>query len=132
MGDMDGDGDLDIVLTDNGGAAKLLRNDGSLGNHWLRLELVGDGKQSARDAVGAVVTVEAGGVKQTRYVAGARGYLSQSEKVLTFGLGKADKVDRVTVRWPGKDAGAVQEWKDLSVDKSHELRQGEAAAKTNK
>ena len=127
--DFDGDGDLDVVLTENGGPARLLRNDGALGHHGLRLELVGDGKRSARDAVGAVVTVAVGQDVQTRYVVGSRGYLSQSEKVLTFGLGKATKADRVTVRWPGKDAGAAQEWQDLAADATYELRQGEAAAR---
>jgi hypothetical protein len=126
--DYDGDGDLDLVLTENGGPARLLRNDNHLGHHWLRLTLVGDGKTSNVSAIGATVTLEAGGVVQRRQVAGARGYLSQSELTVTFGLGKTDHIDKVTVRWPGK-AMATQEWAGLAVDKGYELRQGEAGAR---
>ena len=120
--DFDDDGDLDVVVTENNGLARLYRNDNNLGNHWVRLELIGDGTHSARDAIGAHLTVEAGGVVQHRYLSGARGYLSQSEHVVTIGLGHAEKVDRVTVRWPGREAGGIQEWKNLEVDRLHELR----------
>jgi hypothetical protein len=102
--DFNGDGALDVVLTGNGGPARLLRNDTKLGHHWVRLKLQGDGVRSNCSAIGAVVTLEAGGVKQCREVAAARGYLSQSELVLTFGLGKTTKIDRVTIRWPGRNA----------------------------
>ncbi len=129
--DFDGDGDLDVVLTENNGPARLLRNDTRLKNHWLRLELVGDGKRSSRDALGATVAIEAGGKVQRRYLAGARGYLSQSEHTITFGLGQETKIDRVTVRWPGK-AAESQQWSDLKADQTYELRQGEAEAKCSK
>jgi hypothetical protein len=103
--DFNGDGAPDVVLTGNGGPARLLRNDNALGHHWVRLKLQGDGKRSNASAIGAVVTLEAGGQVQRREVAAARGYLSQSELVLTFGLGKETKVDKVTIRWPGRQAG---------------------------
>jgi enediyne biosynthesis protein E4 len=60
--------------------------------------LEGDGKRSNRSAIGAVVTVEAGGLVQRLFVTAGRGYLSQSELPLTFGLGKIDEVDRITIR----------------------------------
>ncbi len=120
--DADGNGTLDVVLTANGGPARLLRNEGGTGNHWLRLALEGDGVRSNRSAIGARVTVEAGGLTQQREVASARGYLSQSETVLTFGLGGTTKVDRVTVRWPGKDGG-TQVLTDLKVDQLHAVTQ---------
>jgi hypothetical protein len=121
--DIDGDGDLDVVLTANGGPARLLRNEGGAGHHWLRLRLEGDGKRSNRSAIGARVQVEGGGSVWRREVVSGRGYLSQSELTLTFGLGKTDKVDRVTVRWPGRNAGPAQEFTGLAVDRLHVLRQ---------
>jgi hypothetical protein len=126
--DYDGDGDLDVVLTENGGTAVLLRNDQKLGHHWVRLLLEGDGKASNRSAIGAEVTVEAGGKTHTRWVAGARGYLSQSEFAITVGLEKAETIDKVTVRWPGKDA-KPQTWTGLKADRQSLLKQGEAEAK---
>ncbi len=123
--DLDGDGDLDVILVANGGEARVLRNDAPRSNHWVRLDLRGDGKRSNRSAIGATVTVEAAGQTFHRQVTGGRGYLSQSELVLTVGLGPAAKVDKVTVRWPGKD-GNTETWTNLDADKPHVLNQGEA------
>jgi hypothetical protein len=122
--DIDGDGTPDVVLVANGGPARLLRNEGGTGNHWVRLTLEGDGVRSNRSAIGARVTLEAGGMVQHREVASARGYLSQSELTLTFGLGPATAADRVTVRWPGKGGGETVVT-DLKADRVHEIRQGE-------
>jgi hypothetical protein len=122
--DVDGDGDLDVVLTANGEPARLLRNDGGTGHHWVRLRLEGDGRRSNRSAVGARVTLEAGGAVQKQEVASARGYLSASELVLTFGLGKNTQVDRVTIHWPGRNGGTqVLTGKDLVVDKENVIKQ---------
>jgi hypothetical protein len=126
--DYNNDGAPDVVLVANGGPARLLRNDNKLGHHWVRLALEGDGKRSNRSAIGAEVTVEAGGQVYHRQVAGARGYLSQSELPVTVGLGKTARVDKVTVRWPGKDAGQ-QVWSNLDADRTYELRQGEPEAR---
>jgi hypothetical protein len=123
--DLDGDGALDIVMVANGGEARILRNDAPKTNRSVRLDLRGDGKTSNRSAIGAVVTVEAGGQTITRQVSGARGYLSQSELVLTIGIGTATKADKVTVRWPGKDAG-TETWTNLEAGKPHILEQGKA------
>jgi hypothetical protein len=120
--DLDGDGDLDVVLTENGGPARLLRNDGGNQNHWIRLVLEGDGVRSNRSAIGAAVTVEAGGMILHREVTSARGYLSQCELPLTIGLGPATKVDRVTIRWPGKNAG-TQVLTDLPIDQVTRIHQ---------
>ncbi len=125
--DYDGDGDLDAVLTDNGGTPLLLRNDQKTGHHWLRLNLEGDGETSNRSAIGAEVTVEAGGQKYKRTITGARGYLSQSELTVTVGLGKTETVDKVTVRWPGKTA-TMQTWTGLKCDGVYRLKQGTAEA----
>jgi enediyne biosynthesis protein E4 len=125
--DFNNDGRLDIVLTANNGAARLLRNDGAPKNHWLRLVLSGDGKRSNTSAIGAQVVVETGGRILRRQVTGGRGYLSQSELPITIGLGETAVVDKVTVRWPGKDATIPETWTNLEADKGYELKQGEAA-----
>jgi len=121
--DIDGNGTLDVILTANNSAPRLLRNDNDTKNHWVRFSLEGDGKRSNRSAIGAVVTLEAGGEKQTRAVTSGRGYLSQSELPLTFGLGKTDKIDKVTIRWPGKDAGPPTVLTEIAIDKMHKVKQ---------
>jgi hypothetical protein len=120
--DFDGDGALDIVTTENNGPARLFRNENTTGNNWIAFKLMGNGKTTNRDAIGAEITVEAGGKIQRKYITTARGYLSQSDIVATFGIGEAAVVDRVTVRWPGRD-GKEQTWSVLQVRKRHELRE---------
>jgi hypothetical protein len=122
--DSDGDGRLDVVLTANGGAAHLLRNQGGPARHWVRLKLQGDGRRSNTSALGTRVVLEAGGTRQVREVAGSRGYLSQSELVLTFGLGACRTIDRVTIHWPGRQAGPPQVLTGLEVDREHRIVQG--------
>ena len=100
--DFDGDGDLDLILTSNGGPCRLLRNDQALKHHWASLSLKGN--RNNRSAIGAVVRLTAGGITRERAVTAGRGYLSQSELPLTFGLGTATTIDRVEVRWPGAKA----------------------------
>ena len=96
--DVDGDGDLDVVLTQIAGPPLLLRNDQATGHHWLRLEL--RDKAPNREAIGARVELVAGGVTQRRAVMPTRGYLSQVERVLTFGLGEQGRVDSIEIIWP--------------------------------
>jgi hypothetical protein len=96
-GDFDNDGDLDIVMTTNGGPAVLLRNDGG-SNRSLRLRLVGT--RSNRDGFGAVVRVTVGSETQTQMLRSGSSYLSQSEKILTFGIGSRMQADAVEIRWP--------------------------------
>jgi len=109
--DIDGDGDLDVVLTQAGGAPLLLRNDQALGNHFLRLKLTG--ATSNRDALGAVVKLRIGNETRRQQVMPTRSYLSQSELPVTIGLGKEARVDKVEVVWPG---GATQTVSDLKID----------------
>jgi hypothetical protein len=96
--DIDGDGDLDVALTENGGPARLLRNDQALGHHWLRVKLVA--RAPNRDAIGAQVEITAGGTTRRLEVMPTRSYLSQVELPLTFGLGEATAVERLRVVWP--------------------------------
>lgn len=97
--DIDGDGDLDVVLTQAGGPPVLLRNDQSLGHHWLRFVL--RGTHSNREGIGAWVRVKLGTRTLARQVMPTRSYLSQSELPVTFGLGKAAAWDEVEIEWPG-------------------------------
>jgi enediyne biosynthesis protein E4 len=109
-GDFDGDGDLDVLMTTNNGPAYLFRNDQSSGNRSIRFRLVGT--KSNRDAIGACVRIFYNGQNQTRLVHGGSSYLSQSELPVTFGLGKRDKIDRVTIDWP---SGKNEEFKNLAA-----------------
>ncbi len=110
--DVDGDGDLDLAVTANGGPAVLLRNDGGNRNGWLRVRLVGT--KSNKDGIGARVTATLpGGAKSWAVVKTGSSYCSQSELPLTFGLGSAKGVDALEVVWPsgqvdkhGPQAGA--------------------------
>ena len=103
VGDVEGDGDPDVLITTNGGAPRLLRND-LAGGRALVLRL--RGRLPGTDALGAVVTVRAGGRIQSLRVRTGSSYLSQSAGELTFGLGEAEAAEAVTVRWPD---GAVEE-----------------------
>ena len=98
--DFDGDGDLDLLLTATGAAPRLLKNDQALGRHWLRVRLVGDGRTTNRDGIGAVVSLTSNGATQKRLISPTRSYLSQFEKVATFGLGETTEIPTVEVLWP--------------------------------
>ena len=97
--DLDGDGDLDLVLTRNGGPPMLLRNEGGNGNHWLQIEA--RGLNSNHDGVGTKVEVQAGAHWQRREVQAGSGYLSQSPGPIQFGLGDSAAADFVRLLWPG-------------------------------
>lgn len=118
--DIDGDGDLDFILTASGAAPRLMRNDQKLGHHWIRFQLKGKGKNSF--AYGARVELHARGTFQVRDVLPTRGYLSQSELPVTFGLGKQEKLDKVVIRW---HAGSKQEIMEPKVDQLHVIEQAD-------
>jgi hypothetical protein len=96
--DIDGDGDLDVVMTQTGGPPLLLRNDQDLHHHWIRLRLIGT--KSNRDAIGAWIQVRLNGQTLSRQVMPTRSYLSQSELPVTIGLGTASKPESVEILWP--------------------------------
>ena len=117
--DIDGDGDLDLALTRTGGRAILLRNDTPRSGNWLRLWLAGSSDN--RDAIGAEVTLTADNGMQKRRVTPVRGYLSQVEMPLTFGLGEATQVS-VEIRWP---EGTTQRFDELPINRQLRIVQGE-------
>ena len=114
MADIDGDGDLDVVISQTGKRALLLRNDQALNHHWLRLKL--RRPPPNRDAIGARVELVANGQTLRRQVMPTRSYQSQSELVLTFGLGMATEIDSLEIVWPD---GQTQEVGSLPVDQLH-------------
>jgi enediyne biosynthesis protein E4 len=118
-GDIDADGDLDVVLTEVGGRTRVLRNDQQSGHHWLAVEL----QQPAanRNAIGAKLVLETDATIQYRTVMPARSYLSQVPLRQTFGLGASERIKRLTVIWPD---GQEQSWTDLAVDQVHVLARG--------
>jgi len=120
-GDIDGDGDLDVLITQNGRRPALLRNDQQTGHHWLRVSLKGGAPDT--DAIGARLELTAGGVTRYREVMPTRGYLSQVELPVTFGLGAADNVERLRVVWPD---GSEQELVPEAVDTTLVIEQGAA------
>ena len=95
--DIDNDGDLDVLMTTNGGPAVLLRNEGGV-NKSLRIKL--SGTRSNRDGIGALVTVRAGNDVQSQTMRSGSSYLSASELVLTFGLAQHAQADDIKIYWP--------------------------------
>ncbi|HWY69478.1 MAG TPA: CRTAC1 family protein [Terriglobales bacterium] len=116
--DIDNDGDLDLVMTTNAGPAQLFRND-STGNQSLRVKL--EGTKSNRDGIGAVVRVQSGGSQQSLMMRSGSSYLSQSELVLTFGLGSATKADRIDIEWPSGQHDTLQ---DIPASQVITVREG--------
>jgi hypothetical protein len=102
-GDIDRDGDQDVLLTTNHGPAYLYRNDGGNQNNWLCVKT--SGVQSNRNGIGALVRVESASGKQWRMVRSGSSYCSQSDLALTFGLGRDTTVTALEIEWP---SGAKQ------------------------
>jgi hypothetical protein len=126
-GDFDRDGDLDLLMTTNNGPAFLYRNDQTAGNRSIRFQLVGT--KSNRDAIGATVRIfynGQSGQSQSRVVRGGSSYLSQSELPVTFGVGKSEKIERITIDWP---SGRSEEYKDLGTGRAYEIIESKGVTK---
>ena len=119
VGDVDNDGDADVLVTNNNGPASLLLNQVGNQNHWLGLRLVG---KSGRDMLGALVEVVVTENSVLRRRVRTDGsYLSGNDPRVLVGIGQSLKVKAVRVRWPG---GTVEEWKDVAVDQYTTLKEG--------
>jgi hypothetical protein len=122
--DFDNDGNIDVVVANNGDPPLLLRNSGGTGNHFVTIGLVGT--KSNRDAMGARIRLQAGGMTQMREISGGGSYLSQSDLRAHFGLGRATTVESVEVVWP---SGGTQVFRDLAVDKFYIIEEGKPLKK---
>jgi len=119
-GDYDNDGDLDVLIMSNNGRARLLRNDGGNQNNLLRIKTMGT--SSNRDGIGAKITVKVTNEQKLwGVVKTGSSYASQSELVLTFGLGKSEKVASIEVAWP---SGRVDNLQDVSANQAITIQEG--------
>ena len=100
----------------------LLRNDIGTQNHWLGLKLIG--KKANIDAIGAIVTYQAGEVKRRRMKVGGGSYLSSHDPRMVLGLGKNAKLDWLEIQWP-QPSGLVQRFTDLPIDRYITIRENQ-------
>jgi hypothetical protein len=120
FGDIANNGNIDIVVLNVGEPPLLLLNTNKIANHRVLFRLVGT--KSNRAAIGARVTIHAGGMTQFDEVRGGGSYLSQNDLRLHFGLGSANKIDLVEVRWP---SGKTESFKDVAADKIYAITEGQ-------
>jgi enediyne biosynthesis protein E4 len=120
VGDVNNDGGMDILVTNNNGPARLLLNTAPERGHWTLVRL--EGVRSNRSGYGSVVELfRKDGTSVQRWVRGDGSYLSANDPRVHFGLGEASEVDRIQVRWP---AGGCDSWKQIKVDRIVTLREG--------
>jgi enediyne biosynthesis protein E4 len=119
VGDFDNDGDLDVLVSNNGEPPLLLRNQGGNKKNWVGLNLVATKSNSA--AVGAVITWQAGGVKRSRLRTGGGSYLSSHDPREILGIGTATKIDTVEIRWP---AGTIEKLTNVAINKYIKVVEG--------
>jgi len=120
VGDFDNDGDLDILVNNNGQAPQLFRNGGGNANHWLEILLIGT--KSNRDGVGARVKLTAGNLALYDQRKGGMSYQSAQDPRLHFGLGRRTKIDSLEINWP---SGMVTKIANLKADQIIAIQEAE-------
>ena len=119
FGDLDNDGDVDVVIGELDGMPMILQNEGDKTNRWISLEL--SAASGSPLAIGTRVKITSGGVSQVAEIRSGESYLSQNDMRLHFGLAKTAKVDLVEIRWP---SGKTELIKDLAADKFYAIKEG--------
>ncbi|MGQ9589813.1 MAG: CRTAC1 family protein [Planctomycetota bacterium] len=119
-GDLDNDGRVDLVVSNLRGRAVVLRNE-TAGGHWITLKLVPSGAH--RSPIGSLVWIEAGGIRQVAAAHCGVTYLSQGDPRVHFGLGAAERVDRLEIQWPDRTR---EEFRDLAADRFYTIEEGKA------
>jgi enediyne biosynthesis protein E4 len=125
-GDYDNDGDPDVLIINNGEAPVLLRNEGGSRNNWVGLQLVAT--KSNPEAVGAIISWEAGGVKRSRLKTSGGSYLSSHDPREVLGLGAAAKIDSVQIKWP---SGQIEKLTDIPINKYVKVVEGKGWSNTS-
>jgi hypothetical protein len=118
MGDLDGDGRLDVVVSALGAPAEIWMNQSPGNNHWLEFRL--EGTKSNRDAIGARIKVVTKSGAQYNHVTTAVGYASSSAGPVHFGLGHDTQADVVEIHWP---SGIVQNLKNVPADQIVKIKE---------
>ena len=127
VGDYDNDGDLDVLVINNGDAPVLLKNEGGNQNNWVGLNLVAT--KSNPMAVGAIITWEVGGVKYRRLKTAGGSYLSSHDPREVLGIGKATKIDSIEIKWP---SGRVDKVTNPPIRKYMKIVEGSVQSVANK
>jgi hypothetical protein len=122
LGDFNNDGAVDVLISCNNEPPILLQNKGGRENHWLGLNLVG--KKANIDAIGAVITYQAGDLRRTRMKVGGGSFLSSHDPRLVLGLGNRTKLDVLDVKWP-LPSGLVERFTDLPIDRYITIIEGQ-------
>lgn len=126
-GDIDNDGDVDLLVTNTAGPARLYRNDAVKQGHWLNVRAV-DPSRGGRDALGAQVTVHAAGRRWRQLVAPGSSYLASHDPRVHFGLGPATTIERIEVLWPDGAEEAFLSGKETPADQFLVLKRGEGTS----
>lgn len=127
FGDIDNDGDIDVVINNNNNYAQVLRNDGGNSKNYLTIRL--KGTKSNRDGIGTKAAVVAGNLTLIQEVRAGSSYLSQNDTRLHFGLNNEEKVDKIVFQWP---SGVTQTIKDVQANQFIEITEGSDSYKIEK